>query len=307
MSHRRPPHHRRRPPAGSRHLHRHHPPGSELARQGAAWACTKERPLTDQDRDRIRASMATPRDAVGDPDATPEALCASDEHQDVVANRHAYCVRHGIVYVLVDGEDKVTGTAPLLVTARSAVEYNKVRWDESITVYSYEFTNIKSVKLSLSSSCTACTGGGPPAWGGGGITLSANQKDETGHLSYETTVRGGGMRQRSRIAYQSQTESADALFPIISYGQWAGPSVACDGQVGGSPGCIATDNLARVTLSKSNSKYAASAVAYEWAQNNLSDNNAMGTAKKGRSRVTPTRPGERAGITTPARLPRSPS
>ncbi|WP_414166800.1 hypothetical protein ACMATS_03260 [Streptoverticillium reticulum] len=263
-------------------------PGSKLARQGATWACVKERPVTAGDLARIRArtaaapgAAATPRDGVDpgdDPDASPEALCTSDKRQDVVSNRHAYCVRHGIVYALMDGQDNVIGTAPLLVTARSAVEYNKVRWDESITVYSYEFTNVKSVKLSLSSSCTVCTGGGPPAWGGGGITLSANQTDETGHLSYETTTRGGGERSRSQIAYQSQTESADALYPIISYGQWAGPAVACDGQVGNGPGCIATDNLARVTLSKS--RFGAAAVAYEWAQNNLSGNNAMGTAKR---------------------------
>ncbi|MFE7116479.1 hypothetical protein ACFU99_13805 [Streptomyces sp. NPDC057654] len=252
-------------------------PGSELARRGAAWACTEERPLTGQDLDRIRAHLVTPRDAVGDPDAGPEALCASTEHQDVVANRHAYCARHGIVYALVDDEGKVTGTATLLVTARSLLDPNSVKWDESITVYSYDFSNIKSVKLALSSSCTACIPG-PPAWGGGSITLGAHEEDNTGHLSYETTTRGGAERSRSQIAYQSQTESADALFPIISYGQWAGPSVACDGKVGNGPGCIATDSLARVTLSRS--VYRGAAVAYEWAQNNLSGNNAMGTAKR---------------------------
>ncbi|MEU9197849.1 NucA/NucB deoxyribonuclease domain-containing protein [Streptomyces hundungensis] len=267
------------------------PSGSKLAHKKATWACVEERPFTTADLARVRARTPAapgvaaapqgpidPVDPGDDPDAGPEALCASKKQQDVVANRHAYCMRHGIVYALVDDDGGVVGKAPLVVIARSAVEYNKVTWDESITVYSYDFVNIKSVRLSLSSSCTACTGGGPPAWGGGGITLSANQKDETGHLSYETTTRGGGERSRSQIAYQSQTESDDALFLVISYGQWAGPTVACDGQVGNSPGCIATDNLARVKLSKS--AYGAAAVAYEWAQNNLSDNNAMGTAKR---------------------------
>lgn len=262
-------------------------PGSKLARQGAAWTCIRERPVTAGDLARIRARTAAvpgvaaaPRDGVDpgdDPDASPEALCTSTKRQDVVANRHAYCMRHGIVYVLENRAGDTIGTAELLVTARSALDYKSVKWLENISVYAGKYDGVSAVRLALSSSCTACIPG-PPAWGGGAIELSAGTEDQTGQLSYETTTRGGGERSRSMIAYQSQTESPDAEYPVISYGQWAGPSVACDGQVGQTPGCIATDNLARVVLSKS--QYGASAVAYEWAQNNLSDNTAMGTAKR---------------------------
>ncbi|MBB5932733.1 NucA/NucB deoxyribonuclease domain-containing protein [Streptomyces echinatus] len=262
-------------------------PGSGPARQGAAWTCIRERPVTAGDLARIRARTAAvpgvaaaPLDGVdpGDnPDASPEALCTSTKRQDVVSNRHAYCMRHGIVYVLENRAGDTIGTAELLVTARSALDPNSVQWQENIAVYAGKYDGVSAVRLALSSSCTACIPG-PPAWGGGAIELRAGEEDQTGHLSYETTTRGGGERSRSMIAYQSQTESPDAEYPVISYGQWAGPSVACDGQVGNSPGCIATDDLARVVLSKS--QYGASAVAYEWAQNNLSDNNAMGTAKR---------------------------
>ncbi|MFF3085883.1 hypothetical protein ACFVRB_12620 [Streptomyces nojiriensis] len=261
-------------------------PGSELARQGAARTCMKERPVTAGDLARIRTrTTAVPRVAAAldgvdpgdDPDASPEALCTSSKRQDVVSSRHAYCMRHGIVYVLENRAGEPIGTAELLVTARSALDPKSVRWQESIAVYAGKYNGVSAVRLALSSSCTACIPG-PPAWGGGAIELRAGEEDQSGHLSYETTTRGGGERSRSMIAYQSQTESPDAEYPVISYGQWAGPSVACDGQVGSTPGCIATENLARVVLSKS--QYGASAVAYEWAQNNLSDNNAMGTAKR---------------------------
>ncbi|MGV9884850.1 NucA/NucB deoxyribonuclease domain-containing protein [Streptomyces sp. NPDC003006] len=262
-------------------------PGSKLARQGAARICTKERPITARDLARIRTSTtsvpkvaAAPRDDVDpadNPDASPEALCTSKKRQDVVANRHAYCMRHAIVYLLENRAGETIGTAELLVTARSAVDPNSVRWQENIAVFAGNYDRVSAVRLALSSSCTACIPG-PPAWGGGAIELRAGEEDQSGHLSYETTTRGGGERSRSTIAYQSQTESPDAEYPVISYGQWAGPAVACDGLVGNTPGCIATDSLARVVLSKS--QYGASAVAYEWAQNNLSDNNAMGTAKR---------------------------
>ncbi|MBZ6476486.1 NucA/NucB deoxyribonuclease domain-containing protein [Streptomyces griseocarneus] len=259
-------------------------PGSKLARQGAAWTCMKERPVTAGDLARIRARTAAvpgvaaaPRDGGGDPGDSPEALCASKKQQDVVSNRHAYCARHGILYTLENRAGGTIGTAELLVTARSAPDPNSVKWQENIAVFAGVYTNVSAVRLALSSSCTSCIPG-PPAWGGGAIELRAGEENQTGHLSYETTTRGGGERSRSMIAYQSQTESPDADYPVISYGQWAGPSVACDGQVGNTPGCIVTEDLARVTLSKS--QYGAAAVAYEWAQNNLSDNNAMGAAKR---------------------------
>ncbi|MEV5508798.1 NucA/NucB deoxyribonuclease domain-containing protein [Streptomyces orinoci] len=263
-------------------------PGSKLARQGTAWICVKERPITAADLARIRAHTAAvagvaaaPRDGIDpgdDPDASPEALCTSEKHQDVVSNRHNYCMRHGITYVLVNPGGR-NGTADLVVTARSALDPNSVTWKEHIAVYAEKYDGVSVVRLALSSSCTACLPG-PPAWGGGAIELRAGAEDDTGELSYETTTRGGAERSRSMIAYQSQTESPDADYPVITNGQWAGPSVACDGVVGGSPGCIASDNLARVTFSKSDSKYAASAVAYEWAQNHLSDNSVMGTAQR---------------------------
>ncbi|MFJ4585006.1 NucA/NucB deoxyribonuclease domain-containing protein [Streptomyces echinatus] len=262
-------------------------PGSKLARQGAAWTCVKERPVTAGDLARIRARaaavpgvVAAPGDGVDpgdDPDAGPEALCTSQKRQDVVSNRHAYCMRHGIVYALENRAGDTIGTAELLVTARSALDPHSVKWQENIAVHAGRYDGVSAVRLALSSSCTACIPG-PPAWGGGAIELRAGEEDQTGRLFYETTTRGGGERSRSMIAYQSRTESPDADYPVVSYGQWAGPSVACDGQVGNTPGCIATENLARVVLSKS--QYGASAVAYEWAQNNLSDNNAMGTAKR---------------------------
>lgn len=251
-------------------------PGSGPARQGAAWACTREEPVTAGGLARIRARVAAPRDGGGAPGDNSAALCASDEHQDVVSNRHAYCTRHNIVYVLVTPKGETIGTAILTITAASDPSPYSTRWQESISVFAGEYSNVSSVKLALSSSCTACIAG-PPAWGGGSIELRQGQEDHTGTLSYDSTVRGGGMRQRSQIAYQSQTEGTNAD-PVISYGQWAGPSLRCDGQVGQYPGCIVTEDLARVTLSKS--RFGAAAVAYEWAQNNLSDNNAMGTEKR---------------------------
>ncbi|MEV7729303.1 hypothetical protein AB0P15_31950 [Streptomyces sp. NPDC087917] len=249
-------------------------PGSGLARQGAAWTCIKERPVTAEDLARIR--VAAPLDGGGAPGDNSTALCASKKQQDVVSNRHAYCTRHNIVYVLVDRGGEAIGSAILTITAASDTNPYSTRWQERVSVYAGGYSNISSMRLALSSSCTECIAG-PPAWGGGSIELGQGEEDHTGTLSYDSTVRGGGPRQRSQIAYQSQTESSNAE-PVISYGQWAGPSLRCDGQVGGNPGCIVTEDLARVTLSKS--QFGAAAVAYEWAQNNLSDNNAMGTEKR---------------------------
>ncbi|WP_441247843.1 NucA/NucB deoxyribonuclease domain-containing protein [Kitasatospora sp. McL0602] len=255
-------------------------PGSGAQRQGAAWTCTRQAPVSAQGLARIRATAtATARDTRAVPPGYEgaAALCASDKHQDVVSNRHAYCVRHNIIYALIDPKGDVIGTAPLTVTAASEPSPTSTQWQESISVYAGAFSEtIPSLQLSLASDCTQCTAG-PPAWGGGSIELVQDGEDHTGTLSYDSTVRGGGMQQRTQIAYRSQTLSTDAD-PVIAQGTWAGPSLRCDGQVGGNPGCIVTEDLAKVTISKA--AYGAAAVAYEWAQKNLSDNNSMGTEKR---------------------------
>ncbi|MEV5880221.1 hypothetical protein AB0L75_39705 [Streptomyces sp. NPDC052101] len=245
-------------------------PGSGPARHGPAWTCTQQGPVSAQDLARVRAHVtAAPRDGAG-------ALCASSEPVDVVSTRHAYCVRHNIVYALVSPDGQVIGTADLTVVAASEPSPTSTRWQESISVLAGAMSpTIPAMKVSLRSDCTQCIAG-PPAWGGGYIELHQGEEDHTGTLSYDSTVRGGGLSQRTQISYQSEVVSTGAN-PVTSPQNWAGPSLRCDGQVGLYPGCIVTGHLAQVTISKS--LYGAAAVAYEWAQNNLT-NGRLGTEKK---------------------------
>ncbi|WP_019632503.1 NucA/NucB deoxyribonuclease domain-containing protein [Actinomadura atramentaria] len=250
-------------------------PGTGPARQGAAWTCIEHGPVSARDLARIRNHVTATR-VTAAPQGDAAALCASDKPQDVVSTRHAYCVRHNIVYALVNAAGDVLGTAGLTVVAASEPKYNSTKWQESISVYAGAMSDtIGAVKLTLRSDCTLCIAG-PPAWGGGSIELHAGEENDTGTLSYDSTVRGGGVAQRTQISYQSEVVSTNAK-PVISHQSWAGPSLRCDGKVGEYPGCIVTEDLAKVTISKS--AYGAAAVAYEWAQNNLT-NGRLGTAAK---------------------------
>lgn len=134
---------------------------------------------------------------------------------DVVTTRHAYCVRHNIVYALVSPDGQVIGTAALTIVAASEPSPTSTRWQESISVLAGAMSpTIPAMKVSLRSDCTQCIAG-PPAWGGGYIELHQGEEDHTGTLSYDSTVRGGGLSQRTQISYQSEVVSTGAN-PVTS-------------------------------------------------------------------------------------------
>ncbi|WP_262402842.1 NucA/NucB deoxyribonuclease domain-containing protein [Actinomadura sp. CNU-125] len=235
-------------------------PGSRLQRQGAAWTCLK---VAGPDPAPARA-------------AAPADLCADPSGNRVVSTRHAYCTRESVRYALLDDKGQEIGHALVAIVAPADLKaVAGAQWREDISVFVADMTpNIPGVTLALSSTCSGQCIAGAPAWGGAPVVLRANEKKE-GTLTYSSTVANGAI-SFIQPTYQVQGEILGAT-PIHVSGSWYGPEVRCDAAVGNGPGCIVMGHLANVTLRKS--LYGAAAVAYEWAQKNLTANN-FGTADK---------------------------
>lgn len=238
-------------------------PGSRVQRQGAAWTCLKvAAPAPIRAHARITAR-------------NPADLCTDPSDSPVVSTRHAYCTRESVRYALLDGNGQEIGHALVAIVAPAQLSSSNAQWREDITVLVAEMTpNIPGVTLALSSTCSGQCIAGAPAWGGAPVALGPDEAKE-GTLTYNSTVSNGAV-SFIQPAYQVEGEILGAT-PVQINGSWYGPELRCDAQVGNGPGCIVMGHLANVTLPKS--VYGAAAVAYEWAQKNLTTNN-FGTADK---------------------------
>ncbi|MGW2272575.1 NucA/NucB deoxyribonuclease domain-containing protein [Streptomyces yangpuensis] len=247
-------------------------PGSKLQRQGAAWSCIRVEPGPAHVPD-----LVTVRGPANAP--TPAQLCA-DKTTDapVVSTRHAYCVRMAVNYPLLNSKGQEIGHSLVAIVAMAKFDEKSSaggKWTEHITALTVEMTpNVEGVTLSFRSMCSGgCTTSGP-AWGGAPVILD---KDAGGSstIDYDSHVAKDGIEQIHPV-YHVSGETLGA-YPINTEGDFYGPDLRCDAAVGGTAGCIVMGHLANVTLRKS--QFGAAAVAYEWAQQNLSANN-FGTKDK---------------------------
>ncbi|MEV5828051.1 NucA/NucB deoxyribonuclease domain-containing protein [Spirillospora sp. NPDC052242] len=241
-------------------------PGSRLQRQGGAWTCLE-----------VEGPVPTPVPApVRVADRSPADLCSDPSGNRVVSTRHAYCTRESVRYALLNDKGQEIGHALVAVVTPADLKASSgAQWREDVTVLVAEMTpNVPGVTLALSSTCSGQCIAGTPAWGGAPVVLRAGEAVE-GTLTYSSTVANGAI-SFIQPTYQVEGEILGAT-PIHVHGSWYGPEVRCDAAVGNGPGCIVMGHLANVTLRKS--LYGAAAVAYEWAQKNLTANN-FGTADK---------------------------
>ncbi|MFK0297015.1 hypothetical protein ACIQU6_42005 [Streptomyces sp. NPDC090442] len=239
-------------------------PTSRLGRQGAAWSCFK-----------MESAPAPPRGTATVSDAS--GLCDRVRGDSIVSDRHAYCVGKAATYELLGDGEKVEGLALVGITIGSHLSSTKAEWAEDIDVRLVDKTaNIKAVTLALRSTCAGQCVAGPPAWGGAPVVLSSGHTKDHSTLTYNSPV-AKGFTAYIQPSYHAIGTLPDAERPFKLAADWPGPNLRCDAEVGQYPGCIVMGHLANVTIRQS--LYGAAAVAYEWAQKNLTFNN-FGTEDK---------------------------
>lgn len=209
-------------------------------------------------------------------DRSPADLCTDPSGNRVVSTRHAYCTRGSVRYALLNDKGQEIGHALVAVVTPADLKASSgAQWREDVTILVAEMTsNVPAVTLALSSTCSGQCIAGTPAWGGAPVVLGAGEAVE-GVLTYSSSVANGAV-SFIQPTYHVRGEILGAD-PVTVHGSWYGPEVRCDAEIRTGPGCIVMGHLANVTLSRS--LYRGAAVAYEWAQKNLTANN-FGTADK---------------------------
>ncbi|WP_236242189.1 hypothetical protein [Streptomyces sp. CC228A] len=250
--------------------------GPDLRREGMAWTCIKTGPATASALAAVPA--AAPRVARANPGAD---LCLKKDPdpnkpiEPIPSNRKAYCMRYLAEYVTLGEDNKVNGKAHVLVFAAAAMNsLPNAQWKEEIRIYVTDMTpNIAAVTMALSATCSGQCTAGAPAWGGAPVLLKNGQGREDGTLSYSSSV-GKGFDTIVQPSYHVNGTIITVKGggrPVNRFLDWPGPKVRCDDKVspkaGSPPGCIVDGHTANVTLHRS--LYKGAAVAYEWAQKNL--------------------------------------
>ncbi|MFB7618133.1 hypothetical protein [Kitasatospora sp. NPDC056181] len=239
-----------------------------------AWTCIKTGPATASALAAVPA--AAPRVASANPGAD---LCLKDDpnkpFDPIPSNRKAYCTRYLAEYVTLGEDNKVNGQAHVLVFAAAAMNsLPNAQWKEDIVIQVTDMTpNIAAVTMALSATCSGQCTAGAPAWGGAPVLLKNGQGREDGTLSYSSSV-GKGFDTIVQPSYHVNGTIITVRGggrPVNRFLDWPGPKVRCDDKVspkdGSPPGCIVDGHTANVTLHRS--LYKGAAVAYEWAQKNL--------------------------------------
>ncbi|MGW2542567.1 hypothetical protein ACWC5I_17245 [Kitasatospora sp. NPDC001574] len=239
-----------------------------------AWTCIKTGPATASALAAVPA--AAPRVARANPGAD---LCLKDDpntpFDPIPSNRKAYCTRYLAEYVTLGEDNKVNGQAHVLVFAAAAMNsLPNAQWKEDIRIHVTDMTpNITAVTMALSATCSGQCTAGAPAWGGTPVFLKNGQAREDGTLSYSSSV-GKGFDTIVQPSYHVNGTILTVKGggrPVNRSLNWPGPKVRCDDKIspkdGSPPGCIVDGHTANVTLHRS--LYKGAAVAYEWAQKNL--------------------------------------
>ncbi|MCY0923798.1 hypothetical protein OS965_37660 [Streptomyces sp. H27-G5] len=247
--------------------------GPDLRREGMAWTCIKTGPATASALAAVPA--AAPRVARANPGAD---LCLKDDpnkpFDPIPSTRKAYCTRYLAEYVTLGTDNKVNGQAHVLVFAAAAMNsLPQAQWMEDIRIHVTDMTpNIAAVTMALNATCSGQCTAGAPAWGGAPVLLKNGQGREDGTLSYSSSV-GKGFDTIAQPSYHVigtiKTVTGGGR-PVNTRLDWPGPKVRCDDKVGSWPGCIVDGHTANVTYHRS--LYKGAAVAYEWAQKNLTGN-----------------------------------
>ncbi len=237
-------------------------PGTPLQRQGTAWTCirTESAPAdAPAPSGRIQAADPKPNPGLG--------LCTGEAA--IQSTRKAYCVRHWVIYEALGKDGQVADHATVFVAAAASMDsLPQAAWQEDIITEVVEMTpTMPPVTLALSSTCSGQCTPGSAAWGGAAVRFRRLHEGKDGTLSYSSSV-GKGFHSTIQPTYRVEGAILNGSGPPRHIRpEWNGTEVRCDDETGRWPGCIVPGHLANVTLHKS--VYRGAAVAYEWAQTNL--------------------------------------
>ncbi|MEU1670510.1 hypothetical protein ABZ752_00575 [Streptomyces roseifaciens] len=221
----------------------------------AGWTCTKAVPMA------APAAMTAP--GVWEASDGP---CKNGRDSD----RHNYCWGEKITTRGFDSKGNETGRAVIHALSFARLSSSKAEWTENIAVKATEMEGkAKTVTMDLSATCSGLCTVTSQAWGGAPVELKLGD-EEIGHLSFTSAV--------AKDAQTLITPTYTSFGGILEIPGVANPvtwnnnrELRCDAEVGGYPGCIVMGHLANVTIRES--AYGAAAIAYAWAQSNLSGNN----------------------------------
>ncbi|MEU8548140.1 hypothetical protein AB0C81_14295 [Streptomyces roseoverticillatus] len=230
--------------------------------QGAAWTCVEADP---------RADLSGPSFAPVDPkDAL--TLCKDKGTDRVVSNRHAYCTRMPVRYVLLNDKNVQVGEAHILVWAAGGLDSYSGQWTESIVGIPIDMDHgVTGVDLAVNATCSGMCSVVAPAWSGAHVVLDASGDLVQGTITYRSTVAAKTDISHINITYTLDGAALGATgVPGYDSTVFDGPTVRCDATIGDKnpiPGCIVMGHMPNVTFSRA--KYHGAAVAYEWAQKKL--------------------------------------
>ncbi|WP_245699976.1 NucA/NucB deoxyribonuclease domain-containing protein [Streptomyces roseifaciens] len=247
------------------------PAGSDLQKRGAAWSCSG----SDSTDRRVPAPVLAAPDLARAPadGANAVKLCLKDSSERVVSDRHAYCTRMFIREVLLNKENVAIGEGHISVLAVGLLDSYAGKWTESIIVVPGDMTGeVTGVEVSLDSTCSGMCSTQGPAWGGGYATVEKGGDNQTGTITYLSSVAAKTDISYINLTYTVRAAAVGGVgVPGYDTAIYDGPQVRCDATIGDTrpvPGCIVfAGHTPNVTFSRA--KYRGAAVAYEWAQKNL--------------------------------------
>lgn len=246
------------------------PAGSDLHKRGAAWSCF------GPDSDRRAPDIApTARDIARAPadGANAVKLCLAHSSERVVSDRHAYCARMFLREILLDRDNVEIGVGHVSVLAVGLLDSYAGKWTDHIIVVPGDMTGrVTGVEVSVDSACSGMCSVQGPAWGGGYATVEKGGGNEEGAINYVSSVAANTDISYINVTYTVSGAAVGGV-GIAGYDTaiYDGPQVRCDATIGDTkpvPGCIVfAGHTPNVTFSRA--KYRGAAVAYEWAQKNL--------------------------------------
>ncbi|EYT79803.1 hypothetical protein CF54_29205 [Streptomyces sp. Tu 6176] len=234
------------------------PAGSAPRKRGAAWTCIGADPIAD----------LAPARAPADPAAAAK-LCLEHSSERVISDRHAYCTRMPLKYILLDDKNAQIGEAHIVLLAVGMLDSYNGKWDEDIIAVPGDMDeSVSAVEVAVNATCSGMCSTTGPAWGGAHAVVTKGGDNEQSTITYMSSVAAKTDVSHIMPTYYVDGAAVGAVgVPGYDSAIFDGPDVRCDAEVGKTPGCIVFGHTPNVTFSKS--RYRGAAVAYEWAQKNL--------------------------------------
>ncbi|WP_086566178.1 MULTISPECIES: NucA/NucB deoxyribonuclease domain-containing protein [Streptomyces] len=235
--------------------------GSALRKRGVAWTCVGADPVAD--------FAPGPSFAPADPGEALK-LCLEHSSKRVISNRHAYCTRMPLKYILLGNKNEKLGEAHIVLLAVGMLDSYKGQWDEAIIANPGDMDDkVSSVEVALNSTCSGMCSTTGPAFGGTHAIVTKGGDPVQSTITYISGVAAkSGTSSHSMPTYYVDGAAVGGVgVPGYDSAIFDGPDVRCDGEIGNTTGCIVFGHTPNVTFSKA--KYRGAAVAYEWAQKNL--------------------------------------